>query len=417
MRNVVVAGVGMTRFGKYLTRGVRSLAEEAVRDALNDAGARPSDVQAVFFANAVAGLITGQEMIRGQSALRHAGLLGIPIFNVENACASASSAFHLAWMAVASGLYDAVLAVGAEKMTHEDKARSFGAIGTAVDLEEVQDLAAKMAEMSGEQIAAADDGSPLPTTTMLAPEGRSFFMDIYAAITREYMRRSGATQEIFADVAVKSHDHAALNPKAQYRERVTREQVLASREVAWPLTLLMCSPIGDGAAAALLCSEQAARRLGVSAPVYVRASVLVSGRDRAPGEASAVERAAARAYEIAGLGPADLNVIEVHDAAAPAELIAYEDLGLCPKNAGPAFFASGATRLGGRQPVNTSGGLLSKGHPIGATGIGQITEIVWQLRGQAGERQVEAARVGLTENGGGFLGTDAAAVSIHILTR
>jgi acetyl-CoA acetyltransferase len=409
MRNVVVAGVGMTQFGKFLPRGVRSLAEEAVRDALDDSGARPKDVEAAFFGNAVAGLITGQEMIRGQSALRHTGLLGIPLFNVENACASASSAFHLAWMSVASGLYDVALAVGAEKMTHEDKARSFAAIGTAVDLEEVHSL---VKTLGMDEAAAGPDGA-----TSTAPEGRSFFMDIYAARTREYMRRSGATIETFADVAVKSHDYAALNPKAQYRQRVTREEVLNSRLVSPPLTLMMCSPIGDGAAAAVLCSEQAARRLGIRIPVHVRASVLVSGRDRAPDEPAAVERAAKKAYALAGVSPGDLDVIELHDAAAPAELITYEDLGLCPRGGGPEILASGQTRLGGRQPVNTSGGLLSKGHPIGATGIAQITEVIWQLRGQAGERQVPNAKVGLTENGGGSLGTDSAAMAVHIFSR
>jgi len=401
--NVVVAGIGMTRFGKFLERGVRSLAEEAVGEALKDAGVDVKDVQTAYFANAVSGLITGQEMIRGQAALRNTGLLGIPIFNVENACASAASAFHLAWLAVASGEYDVALAVGAEKLFHEDKTRAFRAIGTAVDLESLQELKKKMAETAKPSEGKADDG-----------QNRSFFMDIYASMTRDYMKQSGATAEDFADVAVKSHDHGALNPKAQYRNRCTREEVLGSREISPPLTLMMCSPIGDGAAAAVLCSEKAARKLGVSNAIPVRASVLLSGRDRKPDEPGAAERAAQRAYEVAGIGPKDINVIEIHDAAAPAELMVYEDIGLCKRGEGPAYFRKGETKLGGKHVVNPSGGLLAKGHPIGATGIAQIVEICEHLRGKAGDRQVEGARVGMTENGGGFLGRDAAAMSVHI---
>jgi acetyl-CoA acetyltransferase len=403
--NIVVAGTGMTKFGKYLERGVRSLAEEAVNEALKDAGLEPKDVQTAYFANAVSGLMTGQEMIRGQAALRHTGLLGIPIFNVENACASAASAFHLAWMAVASGQYDVALAIGAEKLFHEDKTKAFRAIGTAVDLESLQDLKKKMAETAKGADKPADEK---------AGQNRSFFMDIYASMTREYMRQSGATAEDFADVAVKSHEHGALNPKAQYRNRCTREEVLASREISPPLTLMMCSPIGDGAAAAILCSENAARKLGVRQAVPIRASVLVSGTDRKPDEPGAAERAAKRAYEVASVGPKDIDVIEIHDAAAPAELMVYEDIGFCERGGGPAYFRTGETRLGGKHVVNPSGGLLAKGHPIGATGIAQIVEICDQLRGRAGDRQVKGARLGMTENGGGFLGRDAAAMSVHV---
>ncbi len=401
---VTVAGVGMTRFGKHPDRGVRSLAEEAVRDAIKDAGVEPSDVEAVFFSNAIAGLITGQEMIRGQVALRNIGVLGVPLFNVENACASASSAFHLAWMAITSGLYDVVLAVGAEKMTHPDKSLTFRAIGTAVDLEQLRELKERMA--SGERKPDGETGT----------EKKSFFMDIYAASTREYMKISGATAQTFADIAVKSHAFGAQNPKAQFHDRVTREQVLAAREVSPPLTVLMCSPVGDGAAAAVLMSQNYARRVGISRAVEVRASVIFSGRDRAADEPTALERVAKRAYELAAVGPSDLDVIEVHDAAAPAELIACEELGLCARGAGPSLLASGATNLGGAHVVNPSGGLLSKGHPIGATGIAQIVEVVDQLRGRCGARQVDGARVGLTENGGGFLGRDAAAMSVHIFS-
>ena len=411
MRNVMVTGAGMTRFGKFPDRGVRSLTEEATREALKDANAPAGEVEMVFFANAVAGLITGQEMIQGQVALRNTGLLGVPIVNVENACASASTAFNLAYLAIASGQAEVALAVGAEKMTHEDKQRAFKAIGTAVDLEQMQELEAQMAA----DRARPDSGSPA-TLVADAPPGssRSFFMDIYAGMSRKYMEKSGATARDFAEIAVKNHHHGALNPKAQYRNEVTVEEVLESREVSNPLTLLMCSPVGDGAAALVLCSEEYAKRVGAET-VRVLTSVLLSGQD--DGEEPATERTAKRAYEMAGVGPEDLDVVELHDAAAPAELMVYEELGLCEEGAGPELLASGATRLGGRLPVNTSGGLLSKGHPIGATGCGQLVELVEQLRGRAGERQVEGARVALAENGGGFLGTDPAAVAVHILAK
>jgi acetyl-CoA acetyltransferase len=234
-------------------------------------------------------------------------------------------------------------------------------------------------------------------------------------MSRAYMDRSGATVRDLAEVAVKSHRNAALNPKAQFRTEVSVEEVLASREISAPLTLLMCSPIGDGAAAVVVCSEEYARRLGTG-QVRVRACALVSGTDRTAGEPGAVERAAQRAYADAGLGPEDLDVVEVHDAAAPAELMCYEELGLCAPGEGPRLLASGDTALHGRLPVNPSGGLLSKGHPIGATGCGQLVELVDQLRGRCGARQVEGPRIALAENGGGFLGTDAAAMVVTILS-
>ncbi len=394
MRDVYVAGADMTRFGKFPQSTVRSLTEEATAGALADARLRPEDVGMAFFANATAGILHGQEMIRGQVALRHTGLLGIPIVNVENACASASSAFYLAWMAVASGAADVALAVGSEKLSHPDKQRSFDAIGTAIDLEQRSEMEARLGGGGG---------------------SRSFFMDIYAGMTRDYMSRSGAVPEDFARVAVKNQGHGRLNPKAQYGRQLTVDEVLTSREVAPPLTLLMCSPIGDGSAAVVLCSPEVAQRAG--ATVKVASTVLQTGRDRAPGEEPAAARAARLAYERAGVGPDDVDVVEVHDAAAPAELMIYEEIGLAAPGEGPKLLASGDTALGGRVPVTPSGGLLAKGHPIGATGCAQIVELVDQLRGRCGTRQVDGARVALAENGGGFLGDDPAAVVITILTR
>lgn len=418
MRDIYIAGAAMTRFGKFPDTTIRALAEEATRGALDDACVTAADIGIVFFSNAVAGLLTNQEMIRGQVALRHTGLLGVPMVNVENACASASSAFYLACMAVGSGAADVALAVGSEKLTHEDRARSFAAIGTAVDQQQVAELQQWASSGSvGSPFPEQADALPAEARGGAAPQAvgkRSFFMDIYAANSRAYMEHSGATRQDFAEVAVKSHQHAALNPYAQYRTEVTIEDVLASREIAPPLTLLMCSPIGDGAAALVVCSPEAARRLG--ARVRVRACALVSGRDRRPGEPGTVERAARAAYEEAGVGPSDLDVVELHDAAAPAELMTYQELGLCGDGEGPALLTSGATRLGGRIPVNPSGGLLSKGHPIGATGCAQLVELSDQLRGRCGQRQVAGASVALAQNGGGFLGNDAAAMVVTLLS-
>ena len=405
---VVIAGVGMTKFGKFHDRGLKSLAGEAVGDALKDARLEPSDVQLAVVGNAVAGLITGQECIRGQVVLREAGIGGIPIFNVENACASGSSAFHLAWSQVMSGRVDVALALGVEKLTHPDKAVSFQAFSSAVDVELVMQLMEALKNVpkpeaaEGEKPGGGGGG------------GKSMFMDIYAAIIRGHMAQYGTTQETIAKVAVKNHHHGALNPRAQYQEEVTVEEVLASREVAYPLTLLMCSPIGDGAAAALIVSPEYARRKGLEGP-KVAASVVVSGNLPDSTDELAEPRAAKLAYEMANLGPDDIDVAEVHDATAAAEILAYEDLGFCARGEGGRLVEDGVTTLGGALPVNTSGGLVSKGHPVGATGIAQLCEITWQLRGDAGARQVEGARIGLTQNGGGFLGNDAAAQAVHIL--
>jgi acetyl-CoA acyltransferase len=399
MRSVYVTGVGMTRFEKS-SRSLKQLVAEAVSQAVTDASVTARDVETAYVGNAVAGLLTGQEMIRGQVLLRPLGIEAIPIFNVENACASAATAFHLGWQAVAYGARDVVLCVGVEKLTHEDKSVGLAAIGTAVDVEARAELAA--------EVGTAPDSAE-----------RSFFMDIYAALTREYMRRSGATTEQFAQVVVKNQHNGALNPRAQYGGEITVENVLAAREVVSPLTLLMCSPISDGAAAIILASGRARRRLGARRGPRVRASVVVSGNRHNHDDptSGSVGRAATLAYEAAGIGPEDLDCVEVHDATAPAELIAYEQLGLAPESQGPELISAGATKLDGWLPVNTSGGLLSKGHPIGATGIAQLCEATWQLRNEAERRQVEGARVVLAQNGGGWLEGDSAAMSVHILSR
>jgi acetyl-CoA acetyltransferase len=402
MQTVRVVGAGMSKFGKFMNRGLRDLAEEAVRNAIEDAGFDKKEVRAAYVSNSVAGLITGQETIRGQVVLRKTGLLGIPIVNVENACASASTAFHLGWMAVSSGMYDCVLALGVEKLSDPDKAKSLRAFNSAVDVSELAEIE--------KRLGRDEEGA----------EGRSLFMDLYismlssgASANKDAM--GGVTREQMALVSVKNHYHGSLNPYAQYREEVTLEQVLQSRPVVGPLTVLMCSPLGDGAAAALLVSEEFARSKGLKGP-RVDASVLVSGRGDDRSMKPSTRRAAAQAYEMAGIGPEDVDVAEVHDAVAPAEIGIYEDLGFCAPGNGAKLVEDRVTWLGGRLPVNTSGGLLSRGHPIGATGLGQIVEIVWQLQGKGGKRQVQNCKAGLTQNGGGHIGFDAAAMTVHIFS-
>jgi acetyl-CoA acetyltransferase len=396
MSDPVIVGAGMTPFTRDRSSTLRSLAEQAVNAALADAGLQPADVDLVVAGNAAAGLTTGQEMIRGQVQLAGTALGGVPLLNVENACATSSSALHVATMAIRSGEYETVLVLGTEKMTSDDKAATLAAIASGADVTRLADYTR---ELTGRDGAA-----------------ESFFMAVYAQLARQYMERTGATPADFAQVAVKNHHHGTLNPKAQYREEVTVEQVLGSRMVVDPLTVMMCSPIADGGAALVVCSEERARALPGARPIHIRASATVTGVVGGSSPSPA-ERAVAKAYEQACVGPDDLDVLEVHDAAAPSELIIYEELGLCPADHGPELLRSGATALGGRIPVNPSGGLTSKGHPLGATGCGQIVELVEQLRGEAGGRQVDGARIALAENGGGYLHPDPAVCVITILEQ
>lgn len=381
-----VVGAAMTSFGKA-KRNLSGLVDEAVSGALRDAGMVPDQVDLVVFSNAVGGLLQGQEMIRGQVSLRETGLLGKPIFNVENACASGSSALALAGMAIRSGSARRVLVVGAEKLAVEDKSATFAAIGSARDMTRI-------------------DGD--------ASSGRSPFMDIYAAEAKEYMARSGATVEDFAAVVVKNRAHGARNPLAQFGTETSSDEVLASRVIVDPLHLQMCSPISDGAAALVVTAD----RPDDGPIIKVRASSLSSGTDRkSSGLESASTRAAIAAFQMADLAPDEVDVAEVHDAVASAELYAYEELQLAERNAGVELLRSGGTGLGGRLPVNTSGGLIARGHPLGATGCAQLVELVGHLRGTNGARQVENARVALAHNVGGWLGDDGAVACVTILTR
>lgn len=407
---VYVVGVGMTPFGKHLDKTVKDLTASATSMALDDAGCSARDIQAAFFANSTQGHMEGQDMIRGQVALRSMGIQGIPMVNVENACASASSAFHLAANYVKSGAADIALAVGVEKMFSHDKALMFSLFDGAWDVHE--------SERNRDVLLNMGRGIVPPEGTT-SPKPYSVFMDIYAAMGRMHMREFGTTQRQFAAVSAKNHKHSVNNPFAQYRDSYSIEQILASPPITYPLTLPMCSPISDGAAAAVICNEAGLKRLGMASgrAIRVLASVMQMGSDReaADLERHVVRSAAQKAYNQAGVGPADISVVEVHDATAIGEIIQSEVLGFCPLGEGGRLAESGDTSIGGRIPINPSGGLESKGHPVGATGLAQIFELVMQLRGEAGVRQVSGARLALAENGGGLYGVEEAVACITIL--
>lgn len=413
MRDVYVIGAGMTRFGKYLDRNMKSLAEEAVTNTLEHAGIDKDDLEAAWVGNAAQGIVTGQEGIRGQVALRPLGIDAIPIMNVENACASASSAFYGAWMGVAAGMYDVALALGMEKLFMEDKKKSFAVFWASTDVELMQAFKEMMKEQEKKkaEMGAKESGKGG------AGQSRSAFMDIYSMAARMHMEKYGTTQRQLATISAKNHFHSSMNPYAQYQKDMTVEEVLAAPEVSYPLTRPMCSPVGDGAAAIIVASGDYVKKIGAEKPVKVRACALGSGRDRSIDEEDLARRLSRKAYETAGVGPEDIDLAEVHDATAFGELIQTECMGFCPEGEGGPFAESGATKLGGKLPINTSGGLESRGHPIGATGTAQLCELVWQLRGECGKRQVEGARLALAENGGGNIGLEEAAMVITILEK
>lgn len=409
--NAIIAGGGMTAFGKYPDVSLKALAGEAIRAALADAGLEPKDIQAAYMGNAAAGTITGQVCVPGEVVLRSLGIGGIPVINIENACATASTALNQAAAMVSAGLYDVVLAVGYEKLVHADKARTFSVFSGAVDVDDMAGLSSLIdRKMAAVGLKGDVDGGA----------ARSLFMDIYATEAVAHMQKYGTTREQLAAVPAKNSRHGALNPRAQFRDVVSVADVLAAREIVWPLTLPMCSPIGDGAAAVVLVSAKKAREMGLVDPVRLTVSQLSTSWDYPEGEDSLVFHAViAKAYEEAGLGPQDIDVVELHDASASSEILHTEYLGLCPIGEAGRVIEAGLTALGGggRTVVNPSGGLLRKGHPIGATGIAQVVELYEQLSGRSGARQVANARVGLAENGGGYLNGDVAALCVTILQR
>jgi len=386
VQEVTIAGVGMHPFGRHPDATLKDLARVAILRALDDAGLGVKDVDAVYSANALAGVLQGQEQIRGQSVLRDVGIEQVPVVNVENACAGASTAFAQGALTIRAGAARAVLVVGFEKMFVGNTGRSLDALESAADIEVIAGLGLQ-------------------------------FTAIYAMRVRKRIDAGALTEQDLLDVTVKSHRNGSLNPYAQYQKVFTAEQISGSAPIAEPLTLFMCSSICDGAAAAVLVAgdHAAADR---HPRVRLRGSALASGYAHVGADdPSIITLCAQRAYDEAGVGPDDLDVVEVHDAMAPGELLYYEQLGLCPVGEAGALLRSGDTAIGGRMAVNPSGGLCSRGHPVGATGLAQIAEITWQLRGEAGARQSGQPRIGLAQNSGGWLEGDPAAASVQILER
>ncbi len=380
MSDVYVVGTDMIKFGRFPERTVDDLGAEAALLALADCGLTIADMQAVYCGNlfqASAGV--------GQRILKQIGQTGVPVVNTANACATGATALREGWTAIKAGLYDLVLCVGVEQMGK-------GLLGGG---------------------GGKDEG--IPTEGLL---GSGTMPSVFAHVGLEHSRKYGTTFEQFAKVSVKNHHHSTLNPKAMYQVETPLEEVMNAEMISYPNTKLMCSVNVDGSAAAVLCSEKKAKELGLmKRAVRVRASALSSDpwskHNLAAMDFNPVTRLAAKtAYEMAGLGPDDVDLVELHDCFATAEIVHYENLGLCKDGEAGRLIDSGETALGGRIPVNVSGGLLSKGHPLGATGIANIYEVTTHLRGEAGRRQVEGARIGLTHVVGA-----GSACAVHVLEK
>jgi len=379
MRDVAVVGANMLKFGRYPDKDVIQLASEAALAAMKDAGVTIKDIEIVTSGN----LYQSNAMV-GQRIMKEIGATGVPVINVSNACATGSTAFREAYMSVASGAYDTAMAIGSEQMG------KMGLLGGG----------------SGGDRAYSTEGVM----------GTGLMPGVFGQAGVEHMRKYGTTQAQFAKIAVKNHEHGVHNPYAQYQKETPLEEVLNARVVSWPNTLYMCCPTGDGAAAVVLMSADKAKQY-TKKPVWVAASVLTSDpytpRNPTMFDINTLTKNAAKeAYDKAGIGPEDLSQVELHDCFATAELLHYENLMLCGEGEAGQMIDEGATKIGGRIPVNASGGLLSKGHPLGATGVANIVEIVWHLRDEAGARQVKGSKVGLAHVIG--LGS---ACTINILKR
>lgn len=390
MKDVVILGVGMIQFGKYMDRSLKDLARKAVKNVFEDSGISKEQIQAAYVGNASAGLITGQYGIVGQVVLRPLGIGDISVINTENACATGCSAFHLGYLDIASGFHDCVLILGVEKLYTDDRQKFLFAANASKDIDAVKDETPKEKKY-GDAI------------------GR------FAERALKYIELGWLTKWHLAKVSSKNHFNGSLNPYAQYQEPMSVEQVLASPLVVEPLHRVMCAPVGDGAAAAVLCSLDFARRY-TNHPIFVATSVMRTGMDLGPDQPSLVERIAREAYERAGVGPSEIDVFEVSDATAMTEVSSYEELGICPRGEVASFIENGTPELTGQKPVNPSGGLESRGHPFGASGIAQVVELAWQLRGQAGRRQVKGnPKLGLTQVYGGRIEPEAAAIGTIIV--
>jgi len=412
MSNIYIAGIAMTVFGRHIERSLDDLAREALDGALKDAGCQAGDLGIAFYAGMTNGPLQGQIAIPGQVVFSKIGIEGIPVFNVENACASGSSAVNLAVQSLRAGTTDVALALGAEKMNIPDKLKAFSIFEAGWDV--------SRADENYQTLVKMGEGVEVPPGSE-SDKPFSRFMAIYAAMCRYHMKTYGTTRRQIAAVSAKNHTHSVHNPHSQFRKPFTIEEILAAPPITYPITLPMCAPLSDGAAAAILCTEAGLQRIGAdrSRCIRIAASVVRSFTHRRldQPERSIGRLAADQAYAQAGLGPEDMDVAEVHDASAMGEIIQSENLRLAPLGEGGPCAERGDFTLGGRIPINPSGGLESKGHPLGATGIGQLYELVTQLRGEAGARQVQGARHAIQENGGGLQGIEEAALAVHILSK
>jgi acetyl-CoA acetyltransferase len=378
MSDVYVLGIDMIKFGRFPESSVPQLGSKAALMALDDAGLNIKDMEAMYSGN----LMQAGAMV-GQRILAEIGQTGIPVVNCANACATGATALREGWMAIKAGIYDVVLCVGTEQMGR-------GLLG------------------------GAGGSKGIPTEGLL---GSGTMPCVFAEAGMEHTRKYGTTFEQFAKVSVKNHHHSTMNPKAMYQIETPLETVMNAEMISYPNTKLMCSVNVDGSAAAVLVSERKLKELGSTRAVKIRASVMTSDpyQERnlsMPDVNTCTQKAAAAAYEMAGVGPQDIDLVELHDCFATAEILHYGNLGLCKAEEAGSFVDAGETALGGKVPVNVSGGLLSKGHPLGATGIANVYEISTHLRGEAGDRQVEGARLGLTHVIG--LGS---ACAIHVLEK
>ena len=388
MNKVIIGGVGNTEYGRFVQTTLKQLSLTAVENLFNASVLTPAETQRVYFANAAAGIMTEQEMVRGQTLLRGHPLSRQPLINIENACASSGSALYLAFQAIRHGELECAVVIGAEKLNHAYKDRAFRALWGATDVEQT---------------------GPYPS----AGSSQSVLMEYYASLAQNYLKSGHVTLEDFARVAVKNRDNAALNPIAQFRHLQSVEDVLNATVISDPLTLPMCAPLTDGSTAILLCSERIARERQV--PLIEIKACTLSGSEE-PGQ-SPVVPATQQAYAATGYDPWEMDLIELHDAAAPAEILQYAEIGLCTMDDAAQLIRSGATSISGKLPVNTSGGLLSRGHALGATGNAQLAEIYDQLCGTAGKRQLAQAKRGMAVNGGGWMdGTYIVAVCTIIET-
>ncbi len=415
MKDIYIVGIYATPVGKYTDVSFQELTRRAYVGALNDAGMENGDdIDVCYFSNYMADF-HGQNMCRGNNfciPLTNAGLMKrhMPIFNLENGCCSATVAMNSAWKHILAGQSDVAVAIGVEKMYHPDQTNqaTLSHMGKAEPVESYDDwveLLRSSAQNIGEHFAFG--------------EGRSIAMDFYSLLAKEHMKKYGLTQTQIACAAAKNHQNSLSNPRSQYHFDLSVDDVLNDREVSYPLTRAMCAPIGDGAGAAILCSERYLKSLPMSVQeraLKVRASTVMGGVFHRQNQDDRVEAAVAKAaYAMSGLTAKDIDLVELHDATSFAEIHVIEDLQLCPPGQGGVYTEQGATRIGGETPVNPSGGLVARGHPIGATGIMMLNELAIQLRGEAGANQVANARIALQENGGGLIGLDKAMCAITIL--